>query len=79
MAVAEVIKQGKKPVFHFLCPLCGHEWKEYYLEGSAMITVESAVHKNFEKQFQASMQCPCCGLAVWSDMRGKVTEEENDG
>ena len=78
MAVAEVIKHGKTPVFHFLCPLCGREWNEYYLEGSAMITVESAVHKNFEKQFQASMQCPCCGLAVWSDMRGKVKEEEEE-
>lgn len=73
--MTEIIKQGTKPVFHFSCPLCNHEWNEYYLEGSAMITVETALQKNFEKQFQASMQCPCCGLAVWSDMRGKVEEE----
>lgn len=67
---AEVIKQGKKPAFHFLCPLCGHEWNEYYLEGSAMITVEAG-----KGSYRSTMQCPCCGLAVWSDMRGKVEEE----
>ena len=70
MAVAEVINQGKKPVFHFLCKLCNHEWNEYYLDGSDMITVEMKMHV-----FKAKMRCPCCGLEVWSDGRGKVEEE----
>lgn len=72
--MTDVIKQGKKPVFHFLCKLCNHEWNECYLEGSAMITVEMVIAGSY----RSSMRCPCCGLAVWSDVRGKVEEGDHD-
>ena len=78
MSIQQIIKQGKKPVFHFICPLCGHEWNEYYLEGSSMLVTEVDVLKTRNtntRTFQAKSQCPCCGLYVWSD-KIAVGEEE---
>lgn len=70
MAIAEVLKHGNPPVWNFNCPLCGHGWTAYYLEGAEMGVTEMDVLQSCSSVlhiYKAVMKCPCCGLDVWSD------------
>jgi predicted RNA-binding Zn-ribbon protein involved in translation (DUF1610 family) len=70
MAIAEVLKHGDPPVWNFNCPLCGHGWTAYYLEGTEMSVKEVdllTAKRLGDHTYKAVMKCPCCGLDVWSD------------